>query len=92
MGSFDLYRPQIRRYIILIHFNMLYATFIPTIVYLDLPLEAQIGPNGYMYRLNTAQNLLVWSQNRVGKAQKLLHSIRKGGGMLQEQVWGLKSL
>ena len=32
-------------HIVLIHFNMPHATFIPTIVYLDLPLEAPGGPN-----------------------------------------------
>ena len=51
LASFGLYRPQMRKYIALIHFNMPYATFIPTIVCLDLPLEAmkaQTGPNGYI--------------------------------------------
>jgi hypothetical protein len=49
-----------RNYIALIHFNMPYATFIPTIVYLDSPLDtpgANIGNpsvfNGYK-RLQTA--------------------------------------
>ena len=59
---FGLYRPQRRTYIALIHFNMPYATFISTIVYLDSPLEApgaNIGNpsvfNGYK-RLQTATN------------------------------------
>ena len=72
MGSFDLYRPQMRQYTILIHSNMLYATFIPTIVYLDLPPEAPGGPNRPQRLYVTAKHgskLLLWSQNRVGGAQ-----------------------
>ena len=44
-ASFDLHKPQLRQHIVLIHFTMPYATFIPTIVCLDLPLEAPEGPN-----------------------------------------------
>ena len=74
---------------------MLDATFIRTIVYLDLPLEAPGGPNRPQRLYVTAKHgskLAPVEPESSRRSSKLLHSIRKGAGMLQEQVWGLKSL
>ena len=68
---------------------MPYATFIPTIVYLDLPLEAPGGPNRPQRLYVTVKHgskLAPVEPESIRRNSKLLHCIRKGVGMLQQQV------